>query len=107
VERAARRAGRSLDPRLRKAGDWSPTKSTGRQGQCLSWRTVERTKASISAKAKREGYGQGGAWKWELANELDRPLNPPLERQQNCVPDNAEDGGLSQISDADYTELDI
>jgi hypothetical protein len=32
----------------------------------LAWRTVERAKAKIGAKAKREGFGRDGKWQWHL-----------------------------------------
>jgi hypothetical protein len=32
----------------------------------FSWRTVERAKERIGARAKRVGFGAAGAWKWKL-----------------------------------------
>jgi hypothetical protein len=37
----------------------------------LSWRTVERAKAELNARAQRQGFGRGGVWVWEL----------PIDRQ--------------------------
>jgi hypothetical protein len=65
---------------------------------CVAWRTIERAKAKIGVRSSREGFGKKGVWKWELADPVHTPPNNAIERQQDCLADNGENGGLCEKS---------
>jgi putative DNA primase/helicase len=75
---------------------------------CLAWRSVERAKSKLGVRATREGFGKGGAWRWEPPETFYRPPTPSIERQQNCSTVYAENGALcAKPSDNDYAEIEL
>ena len=78
------------------------------KAHCLAWRSVERAKSKLGLRATREGFGKGGAWRWEPPATFYRPPTPSIGRQQDCSTVYAENGGLRpKAGDGEYAETEL
>ena len=67
----------------------------------VSWRTLERAKASLSVKSVKRGFDDGG-WVWQLPDEDRQVLWRSSKNQEAAVFDQS--AGLSQQPGADDHE---